>query len=273
MSGSVSILGEIVARTRARVHERRKELPLDRILSNSPTPGGRRNFATAIARPGSVNVIAEFKRRSPSKGALRLDLHPVLVAQAYEIAGAAALSILTEEEYFGGSLDDLQQARSATLLPSLRKDFIVDPYQIWESWIAGADAILLIVAALSDTELKTLLAAATETGLDALVEVHDEQEVRRALDAGARLVGVNNRDLKTLQVSLEVSHRLVGSIPDDTVAVAESGIATGEDIRRLRGAGFDAFLVGEHLMLAPDPGAALERLLGGASREAGTDGA
>jgi indole-3-glycerol phosphate synthase len=273
MSGSVSILGEIVARTRARVHERRKELPLDRILSNSPTPGGRRNFANAIARPDSVNVIAEFKRRSPSRGPLRTDLHPVLVAQAYEIAGGAALSILTEEEYFGGNLDDLQQARSATLLPSLRKDFIVDPYQIWESWIAGADAILLIVAALSDSELKTLLVAAAETGLDALVEVHDEQELSRALDAGARLLGVNNRDLRTLQVSLEVSHRLVGSIPDDAVAVAESGIASGADIRRLRSAGFDAFLVGEHLMLAADPGAALERLLSAASREADPDGA
>jgi indole-3-glycerol phosphate synthase len=272
MSGSVSILGEIVARTRARVQERRKELPLDRILSNSPTPGGRRNFATAIARPDRVNVIAEFKRRSPSRGVLRSDLHPVLVAQAYEIAGGAALSILTEEEYFGGNLDDLQQARSATLLPCLRKDFIVDPYQIWESWIAGADAVLLIVAALSDGELNSLVAAAIETGLDALVEVHDEVELSRALAAGATIVGVNNRDLKTLHVSLDVSHQLAGRIPDDVIAVTESGITSGAQVRRLREAGFDAFLVGEHLMLATDPGAALESLLTSASEETGPDG-
>jgi len=272
MSGSVSVLGEIVAKTRERVRERRKELPLDRILSNSPTPGGRRHFTTAIARPDRVNVIAEFKRKSPSRGPLRADLHPVLVAQAYEIAGAAALSILTEEEYFGGNLDDLQQARSATLLPSLRKDFIVDPYQIWESWIAGADAVLLIVAALSDAELKGLVAAAAETGLDALVEVHDESELERALTAGAGLVGVNNRDLRTLQVSLDVSLRLSKAIPDHVVAVAESGISNGAEVRRLRDAGFDAFLVGEHLMLSTDPGAALERLLASAACDTGGDG-
>jgi indole-3-glycerol phosphate synthase len=261
MSGSVSLLGEIVARTRARVHERRRELPLDRILSTAPTPGGRRDFSAALSRSDRLNVIAEFKRRSPSKGVLRTDLHPVRVAQAYEIAGAAALSVLTEEEYFSGSLDDLQQARSATLLPALRKDFIVDPYQVWESWIAGVDALLLIVAVLSDAELKGLIATAAETGLDALVEVHSLDELGRALSAGARIVGVNNRDLATFEVSLDTSLSLAGEIPDDVVAVTESGISSAPDIRRLRDAGFDAFLVGEHLMVAPDPAAALEALL------------
>jgi indole-3-glycerol phosphate synthase len=266
------ILGEIVAHTRARVHERRRELPLDRILSTAPTPGGRRDFTAALSRTDRTNVIAEFKRRSPSKGVIRTDLHPVRVAQAYEIAGAAALSILTEEEYFGGTLDDLQQARSATLLPALRKDFIVDPYQVWESWIAGVDALLLIVAVLSDGELRSLLATAAETGLDVLVEVHDAAELARALDAGARILGVNNRDLRTFEVSLETSLALAPRIPDDVLAVAESGIATGGDVRRLRDAGYDAFLVGEHLMSAPDPAAALESLLGAEPRSGGSDG-
>jgi indole-3-glycerol phosphate synthase len=264
------VLGEIVAQTRARVFERRRELPLDRILSMAPTPGKRRDFSTAISAPDQTNVIAEFKRRSPSRGEIRMDLHPVAVAQAYEIGGAAALSVLTEGEHFGGSLDDLQQARSATLLPTLRKDFIVDPYQVWESWIAGTDAFLIIVAAVSDAELRTLLATASETGLDALVEVHDGEELARALGAGARLVGVNNRNLATLEVSLDVSLGLAPAIPEDVTAVAESGIATGDDLRRLRDAGYDASLVGEHLMLAPDPGAALEELLARSGAPRGT---
>ena len=273
MTGRPSILGEIVARTRARVHERRRELPLDRILSSAPTPGGRRRFSTAVSRADRVNIIAEFKRRSPSRGTLRTDVHPVRVAQAYEIAGAAALSVLTEEEYFSGTLDDLQQARSATLLPALRKDFIIDPYQVWESWISGADALLLIVAVLSDAELKLLLATAAETNVEALVEVHDSTELSRALAAGARMVGVNNRDLATFEVSLATSFRLGPKIPDDVVAVAESGIASPADIRGLRDAGFDAFLIGEHLMTAPDPAAALEALLDGAGRQGISDGA
>jgi indole-3-glycerol phosphate synthase len=210
-----------------------------------------------------VNVIAEFKRRSPSRGLIRADLHHVKVAQAYEISGAAALSILTEEDFFGGRLDDLQEARAATLLPTLRKDFLVDPYQVWESWIAGTDAVLVIVAALSDAELKALLVTADQAAIEALVEVHDEAELGRALDAGARIVGVNNRDLRTMEVSLETSHRLAALIPDEIVAVSESGLKTPDDLRRLRELGYDAFLVGEHLMQAPDPGAALEALIGG----------
>ncbi len=265
MRGSVSVLGEIVAATRARVHQQRQSLPLDRLLAQGPPrAGARRSLSGALARAGRVNVIAEFKRRSPSRGAIRSDLRPVAVCQAYEAAGAVALSVLTEPEYFGGCLDDLQQARSATQLPALRKDFILDVYQVWESWIAGTDAVLLIVAALSELELKTLLATAGEAGIEALVEVHDAAELRRALIAGARIVGVNNRDLRTLEVSLDTSFGLVDAIPDDVVAVAESGLRTGEDLRRLREAGYDAFLIGERLMLAEDPGSALATLLGDA---------
>jgi indole-3-glycerol phosphate synthase/phosphoribosylanthranilate isomerase len=255
------VLGRIVARTRERVQERRREFPLSRLQGSAPTPGGaRRSFAAALARPG-VNVIAEFKRRSPSRGVIREDLHPVKVAQAYEVAGAAALSVLTEEQFFGGSLDDLKEARGATLLPVLRKDFVVDPYQLWEAWYAGADAVLLIVAALSDHELGTLQATAREIGVDALVEVHDRQELERALAVGARLIGVNNRDLRTMEVSLETSLELAAHIPDEVTAVVESGIQGPGHVRRLRDAGYDAFLVGEHLMSAPDPGAALEELI------------
>lgn len=258
----VTVLGDIVAKARIRVHEQRRELPLDRILSMAPTPGGRRPFKASLTRPGRPNVIAEFKRRSPSRGLIRADLHHVKVAQAYEIAGAAALSILTEEEHFGGRLDDLQEARAATLLPTLRKDFLVDPYQVWESWIAGTDAVLVIVAALSDAELRALLVTAEQAAIEALVEVHDEAELERALAAGATIVGVNNRDLRTMEVSLDTSLRLAERIPDAVVAVAESGIRSAADVRRLRDAGYDAFLIGEHLMQAPDPGAALDALLG-----------
>ncbi len=265
MSDSVPVLGRILAETRARLHERRRAFPLDRIMASAPTPGRRRSFADALGRPG-WNVIAEFKRRSPSRGVIREDLHPVRVAQSYEVGGAAALSILTEERFFGGSLDDLQEARAATLLPTLRKDFVVDPYQVWEAWYAGADAVLLIVAALSDHELRDLAATAAEAKLDALFEVHDAQELGRALDAGARIVGVNNRDLKTMAVSLRTSFELAPRIPDHVIAVAESGIRSADDLGRLRSEGFDAFLIGEHLMEAVDPGAALEELLRQAAR-------
>ncbi|HKC11740.1 MAG TPA: indole-3-glycerol phosphate synthase TrpC [Vicinamibacteria bacterium] len=259
MSGSV--LGEILLRTRARVEERRLRCPLDRLLAAGPTPGPPRSFARALARPGGPRLIAEFKRRSPSRGVIREELAPSTVAQAYEAAGAAALSVLTEPEFFGGRLEDLSQARGATSLPTLRKDFVIDPYQVWEARSAGADAVLLIAAALSDSELLGLLGTATQADLDALVEVHDAAELDRALKAQARLVGVNNRDLKTLEVSLETALGLGPRIPDDVVAVAESGIQTGADLKRLHEAGFDAFLVGEHLMRAPDPGSALAALI------------
>jgi indole-3-glycerol phosphate synthase / phosphoribosylanthranilate isomerase len=255
------VLERILARTREAEQERRGSMPLERLQRSAPTPTGRRPFTQALAQPGRVNVIAEFKRRSPSRGVIREDLHPVNAAQAYEIGGAAALSVLTEEQFFGGSVDDLREARAATFLPTLRKDFIVDPYQVWEAWYAGADAILLIVAALSDAELRALLDVTQQVGLDALVEVHERSELERALASGARLIGVNNRDLRTMQVSLETALELAPLIPNDVVAVAESGIHGPGELRMLREAGYDAFLIGEHLMLAPDPAAALEALI------------
>jgi indole-3-glycerol phosphate synthase len=254
------VLEQIVTRTRLKVAERQMSLPLDRLLRRSQTRRPRRPFGDALAA-GGPQIIAEFKRRSPSRGVIREDLQIVHVAHAYQQGGATALSVLTEPEWFGGSLEDLKQARAATRLPVLRKDFIVDEYQVWESWHAEADAVLLIVAALSDAQLARLLAVVAEAGLEALVEVHDRRELERALGAGARVVGVNNRDLRTLAVSLETSLALAPAIPDEVVAVAESGIRTGADLRMLRNAGFDAFLVGEQLMAAPEPGEALARLL------------
>ncbi len=183
------------------------------------------------------------------------------MARCYERAGAAALSVLTDEPFFGGRLEHLVEVRASTTLPVLRKDFVVDAWQVWEAREAGADAVLLIVAALGDRELEGLLAETRAAGVEALVEVHDRPELARALAAGARLVGVNNRNLKTLAVSLETSLALAAEIPDDVVAVAESGIRTAADLRALGQAGFDAFLIGEGLMSAPDPGEALRRLL------------
>jgi indole-3-glycerol phosphate synthase len=258
----VSVLDDIVAKTRERVAERRRARPIEDVIAE--TAPARRPFAEALQRPG-VNVIAEFKRRSPSRGLLRSDLTIEATARAYEAAGGVALSVLTEQDYFGGSLDDLRAARTATrTLPALRKDFIVDTYQVWEARAAGADAVLLIAAALDDGALRALLAEAHAARVEALVEVHDQEELDRALAAEARLVGVNNRDLKTLAVRLETGLSLAAEIPDEVVAVAESGIRQGADVRRLRDAGYDAFLVGEHLMGAPDPGAALRDLIAGA---------
>jgi indole-3-glycerol phosphate synthase len=256
-----SVLDTIVAASRARVAVEKARAPLDAVRQAAERAGPARPFAAALSRPGRVNVIAEHKRRSPSRGALREDLAPADVARRYEAAGAAALSVLTEGPHFGGSLEHLVEAREATGLPVLRKDFVVDPWQVWESRAAGADALLLIVAALDDAELRGLLAATRETGAEALVEVHDAAELGRALAAGALIVGVNNRDLRTLRVTLETALSLVEAIPEDVVAVAESGIRSAADARRLRDAGFDALLVGEHLMTAEDPGRALRSLV------------
>ena len=256
-----SILDEIVARTREHVAEQSALRPETEVKAFAELAPPARPFGAALARPGRVNVIAEYKRRSPSRGSIREDLEPADVARGYEKAGAAALSVLTDEPFFGGRIEHLMAARAATSLPALRKDFVVDPWQVWEARAAGADAVLLIVAALDDDELRGLLALAGRAGLDALVEVHDRGELDRALAAGAKIVGVNNRNLKTLEVSLETALSLAEAIPDGVVAVAESGIGTGDDIRRLREAGFAALLIGERLMGAPDPAEALRALL------------
>jgi len=209
-----------------------------------------------------LKIIAEFKRRSPSAGIIRDDLTVGEIVRCYERGGACAISVLTDEEYFAGSIADLGAARSSTKLPLLRKDFIIDPMQVFEAAIAGADAVLLIAAALDDTsltELRTL--AENELGLDALVEVHNSEELNRALNARAKIIGVNNRDLRTFQVSLNTSERLIAEAPRDKIMVSESGLQSAESLVRLHELGFRAFLIGEVLMRAADPAAALRDLL------------
>jgi indole-3-glycerol phosphate synthase len=220
-----------------------------------------RSFAEALVRSDRVNVIAEIKRRSPSKGIIRERFDPAVIAAAYEEAGAAAISVLTEEDFFGGSLDHLRVARERVNRPLLRKDFIFDEYQVYEAAAAGADAILLIAAILDDRLLSRLLNVAAELGVDALVEVHTERELERAARAGSRIIGVNNRDLTSFEVDIETSLRLVRLAPPDAILVSESGITSAVDIRRLRDAGFTAFLIGEYFMRAVDPGAELARLI------------
>ena len=222
-----------------------------------------RGFRAALARAADARpaVIAELKKASPSKGLIRADFSAGALARELEIAGAAALSVLTDVEYFQGSLANLEKASQSVHLPCLRKDFIVHPSQMLESRAYGADAILLIVAALSDAELRTLRSAAEAEKLDVLCEVHDEGELGRALDIGFDLIGVNNRDLKTFEVKLETALRLAQKIPSGVVRVAESGIHTTADIKCLRDAGYHAFLIGESLMQAERPGEKLKELL------------
>jgi indole-3-glycerol phosphate synthase len=224
-----------------------------------PAPRGFR-AALANGGDGRVAVIAEVKRRSPSKGDLAPDLVPEVLAKAYQEGGAACLSVLTDQEFFWGSVEDLVEARVATRLPVLRKDFTVSPFDVCDTRLMGADAVLLIAAALSPSELRELLALATAVGLDALVEVHDEVELGRALDAGATLVGVNQRDLVTFEVDSRRAERVVAAIPNGVVKVAESGIRGPEDARRLADAGFHAVLVGESLVTSADPAAAVREL-------------
>lgn len=267
MPAPASVLDTIVAATRRRVAVVREATPLDvleRQIAQAPARGGRQRVAESLRAPG-VRVIAECKRRSPSRGVLRDAYDPAAIAAGYEASGAAAISVLTEPAFFDGDLEHLRAVRARVALPVLRKDFTVDRYQIAEARLAGADMVLLIVAALEDAELRDLLAYATTLDLAALVEVHDEAEAQRAIDAGADLVGVNNRNLKTLAVSIDTSHRIVGRLPDDCIRVAESGLRTGDDIAALRDAGFDAFLMGERFMTDDDPGAALARVLAEAS--------
>lgn len=211
------------------------------------------------------NIIAEFKRRSPSAGIIRDDLTLSEIVRRYERGGACAISILTDEEYFGGSIVDLHAARVSTDLPLLRKDFVIEPIQIFEAALAGADAVLLIVAALDDLSLGELRALSEdELGLDALVEVHTSEELRRALNSGARIIGVNNRDLRTFQISLITSERLIGNAPRDRIMVSESGLQDPGSLRHLQALGFRGFLIGESLMRAPDPETALHDLVAAA---------
>ncbi|HEY4429101.1 MAG TPA: indole-3-glycerol phosphate synthase TrpC [Solirubrobacteraceae bacterium] len=261
-----TVLDRILARTRQDLRRRMREVPLER-LQDAPRPAPAASLREALLAPG-VSVIAEFKRRSPSAGALRppstAEPHadPVLgeIVGAYRDGGAAAVSVLTEGPNFGGSLDDLRAARSACELPLLRKDFIVDRYQLEESLAAGADAVLLIVAALGPGELGSLHSAARAMGLDVLVEVHDLEEMGRAVALDAEIIGINNRDLRDFSVDLSRTERLMSHVPREVVVVSESGIVSAEQIQRLGEQGVQAVLVGESLMRSTDPGASLRAL-------------
>jgi indole-3-glycerol phosphate synthase len=255
-----TVLDRIVEARRADVAHRRKSVPetVLRIAVKNAEPA--RDFVGALCR-AQTNVIAEIKKASPSAGVLREDFDPASLARGYEAAGAAAISVLTEEAHFQGTLAHLRDARKSTSLPVLRKDFIVEPWQVWETRAANADTFLLIVAALSPAALQELLALGRDLGMEPLVEVHTRMELDTALSAGARIVGVNNRNLHTLEVRVETSLELIEFIPDECIAVSESGLRSAQDLARLRTAGFDAFLIGEHFMREADPGAALGRLL------------
>lgn len=235
--------------------------PIPRLADDAAAAPPPRGFRQALAG-GELALICEVKRRSPSKGDLAPDLDPAALARAYEAGGAACLSVLTDEAFFGGSAADLVAAREACSLPVLRKDFTVSERDVYDARAMGADAVLLIAAALDDAELAAFRALASELGLDTLVEVHDEPEVERALVVGADLIGVNQRDLVTFEVDTERAVRLAPRIPDGVVRVAESGIAGPDDARRLRDAGYDALLVGEWLVTSPDPAAAVAALRG-----------
>lgn len=257
-----SSLDQIVAATRRKLADSRHRVDLHQLelKAEKHVPRGFRRALDFSSQRGTA-IIAELKKASPSKGLIRSNFDPASLANELERAGAAALSVLTNEEFFQGSLHNLQVASEATNLPCLRKDFIVDEIQILEARANRADAILLIVAALSQSELKTLSQRAVEFGLDALCEVHDRDELRRAADAGCNLIGVNARDLRTFKVDLENAFRLADSIPKSALAVAESGIHSGADIARLRAAGYQAFLIGESLMTAESPGKTLRALI------------
>ena len=253
-----TLLERIVARKRTELGSFRNLLPdLERKAAEQMRT--RRDFAAALRRPGPA-IIAELKKASPSKGLLAADYDPAAIAPAYESGGAAALSVLTDREFFQGRPEDLQAARAATSIPVLRKDFTIDPRHILEAAAWGADAVLLIAAILSDADLRNYQERTQALGLAALVEVHDEIELRRAIDSGARLIGVNNRDLRTFEVRIETSLRLADLMPSGVTRIAESGIRSAAGIRTLWDAGYSAFLVGEHLMTSADPAAALRDL-------------
>jgi len=256
-----TVLDRILHARRLEVDHRKRVLPEAalRYGVNAATP--LRDFPAALTQ-NSLNIIAELKPASPSKGILRDPFNPVELARSFEAAGAAVLSVLTEGEFFRGSLKNLRDARNSVKLPVLRKDFIFDPWQVWETRANDADSFLLIVAALEHELLRDLITLGRELKMEPLVEVHTAAELDRALAAGARIIGVNNRDLKTLDLNVDTSFELIERIPDACIAVSESGLRTHDDLARLRDAGFDAFLIGESLMLSRDPAAALGTFLG-----------
>ncbi|MFQ5487080.1 MAG: indole-3-glycerol phosphate synthase TrpC [Gammaproteobacteria bacterium] len=257
------ILKKILHRKAEEVAARRAALSLEELSRRVASAPSLRGFVAAIANrvaQGLPAVIAEIKKASPSKGVLRADFDPAQIAVSYEKGGAACLSVLTDRDFFQGDDDYLRQAREACSLPVLRKDFIIDPYQVYEARLMGADCILLIVAVLNDARLGELTELAARLGLDVLVEVHDRNELQRALALPVTLVGINNRNLRTFETSLQTTLALLPAIPDDRIVVTESGILVREDVALMRAQGVQAFLVGEAFMRAPDPGERLRAL-------------
>ena len=256
------ILDEIVAHKKEELAGTKRRTPLADVKAMAADAGPARGFGRILAAEGGIRLIAEVKKASPSKGVIRQDFDPVAIAKAYEASGASCLSVLTEKKYFQGDLAYLGSIRQTVQLPLLRKDFIVDPYQVVEARAAGADAILLIAACLERRQIEDLLGVAADLGLDVLVESHSARELDRTLLAGATIVGINNRDLMSFTVSLDTTFGLLQDIPDDRTVVSESGIGTRDDVVRLEAAGVDAVLVGESLMREQDIGKKVKELLG-----------
>jgi indole-3-glycerol phosphate synthase len=255
-------MDQLIAGAREGVEARRAKLPQADLESRLSARGEDRPFNEALTRPG-LSLIAEFKRRSPSAGPLAPEgIDIATQVTAYERGGAAALSVLTDEPHFGGSLDDLRAARAACGLPIIRKDFVVDPYQLYEAAVNGADAVLLIVAALSDEDLRSLYQEARAIDLDCLVEVHDAEELERALEGGAEVIGINNRNLDDMSVDIATTYELMPDVPAGKTVVAESGISGREELEELDRVGVDAVLIGGALMSAPDPEAKTRELAG-----------
>ncbi|MBI3312131.1 MAG: indole-3-glycerol phosphate synthase TrpC [Candidatus Omnitrophica bacterium] len=255
-------LEEILAHKRRELKEAKERRPLSGLERALKQRSPVRNFREAIRRPGRLSLIAEIKKASPSAGPIRPDADILQIAKSYEQSGAQAVSVLTDEAFFAGRLEDLLRVRENISLPVLRKDFLLEEYQVVESGAAGADAFLLIAAALSEPVLKRLIGLGRDLSLTALVEVHDERELNEALGNGAEVIGVNNRDLATFQVDLQTTERLFRRIPPDKTRVSESGIRSREDVEFVRAKGADAVLIGEELMSAPDPGKRIRELLG-----------
>jgi indole-3-glycerol phosphate synthase len=265
VSGVPDILQRILARKRDEIDERSRRTPLAELRAVLDAAPAVRPFLAALRariEVGDAAVIAEIKRASPSKGVLRAAFDPASIARSYEAAGATCLSVLTDHDFFQGHEAHLEDARTATRLPVLRKDFVIDAYQIYEARAMGADCILLIVAALEDAQMADLLAVTHELGMNALIEVHDDTELARAAGLDAALIGINNRDLRSFETRLDTTLRLMDRVPEGRLLVTESGILAPEDVTLMRGRGVHAFLVGEAFMRAPDPGAALRDLFG-----------
>jgi len=255
------ILDQILASKRKEIEERIKAVPLEEVKLRLAQAPAVRDFKQAISRPGKINLIAEIKKASPSAGVLRADFQPAEIARAYEAAGASAISVLTDEEFFQGSLAHLKEAKDAVSLPILAKDFFIDEYQIYQARSFGADAFLVIARTLSREKIKAFLKIGQGLGMAALVEVHDEEDLAKALASGAEIIGINNRDLATFKVDLEVTLRLRPLIPQDKIVVSESGIKSREDVKSLAQAGVNAVLIGEALLREQDVCSAIRRLL------------